>query len=316
MDVLERRHAERPYDLIYQYSQIELGALRRLQALAPVVLHPQVHAMGELRWTRREADLARRCEPLPRRGAVVSMLALRSLAQHRDIRLARGVITASRYFAEDLARDYGVPRERFKVVPNPIDLRRFHPRDSVPAERPLTALFVTRLSVRKGVEMIVKLSHRLADLKDDLRLVVVGDKTLWSDYRPLLRDLNPAVATYHGPGEREVPRLYREADLVLQPSHYEPFALTVAEALASGCPVVVSNAVGAAEQVDPRCCRVFPRGHMDAFEAEVRELVGDLLGGAGDELRAVARSEAERRFDPLAVGGRLAGALESLAAGA
>ena len=309
--VLERLHATRPYDLVYQYSQIELGALRGLRArLPPVVLHPEVHAAGELRWLRLEAALMRRCASFPRRTAVRAMLALRSFLQRRDMPVARLVIAPSRHFAEQLGRDYGVAPERLAVVPNPIDLRRFSPADQAPSRRPLTALFVSRIAVRKGVETVVQLSHRLADLAADLHLLVVGDKDQWSDYRPLLRDLHPGVASYHGPATAEVPRLYREAAMLLQIPHYEPFGLTVGEALASGCPVISSDVVGAVEDVDRRCCRIFPTGDLDALEGEVRRLLAELQAG-GTEVRRLARAEAERLFDPLAVGERLAAALET-----
>jgi glycosyltransferase involved in cell wall biosynthesis len=257
--LVAERHAAEPYDLVYQFSQIELGRLRSLRRrLPPIVLHPEVHAAGELRWWRRESALVRRCESAPRRLAVPAMLRLRTLAQRRDMALARLVIAPSRRFAELLEHDYGVPSERLQVVPNPIELRRFAAGEPE-ADRPrLVALYVSRMSVRKGVEVVVELSHRLSDLRDRLELKLVGDKTLWSDYRPLLRDLNGDLATYLGPQSTEIPKLYREADVLVQPAHYEPFSLAVAEALASGCPVIASDEVGAVEEVDRRCCRTFP----------------------------------------------------------
>jgi glycosyltransferase involved in cell wall biosynthesis len=155
------------------------------------------------------------------------------------------------------------------------------------------------MSVRKGVEMVVGLSHRLSDLAGRVRIRVVGDRTVWSDYRCLLEDLNPHIAVYQGGVPPEgLPDVYRAAHGLIQPSHYEPFGLTVAEALASGLPVVASDEVGASEGVDPRCCRTFPAGDLPAFEAAVRQLVDQIAGGAGAELRTLAREEAERLFSP------------------
>jgi glycosyltransferase involved in cell wall biosynthesis len=217
------------------------------------------------------------------------------------------VVAPSRRFAEHLERDYGVPPERLKVVANPIDLERFVPGAQHTGDSgPLTILFVSRIAVRKGVEVVVALSHRLADLADQVHIEVVGEQSLWSDYRPLLEDLNPRVANYFGGAGPELPELYRSAALLMQPAHYEPFALTVGEALASGRPVVASDEVGASEGVDSRCCRVFPAGDLDALEMEVRGLVNELRNGAGAELGRIARSEAERLFDPSTVAARLA----------
>src|ERR1700754_4285484 len=62
-DRLAERHAERPFDVAYRLSQIELLALRRhRRRLPPIVLHPEVHASGELRHHWRERRLALRGE--------------------------------------------------------------------------------------------------------------------------------------------------------------------------------------------------------------------------------------------------------------
>jgi glycosyltransferase involved in cell wall biosynthesis len=298
---IAERHARSPYDALYQFSQLELFAVRRLRhALPPIVVHPEVHAAGELHWHRKERRLARDGESLARYTAVHAMLQARTLTQRRDLRYVKRVIAPSRMFAHLLAEDYGLSERELRVVPNPVDLERFHPDTGRPlTSGAITLLYVSRIAVRKGVELIVDLSNRLADLEGRVRLLVVGGHTLWSDYRRLLTRLNPSVAEYCGevqPGA--LPALYRDAAALLQPSHYEPFALTVAEALASGVPVVVSDAVGAAEDVDGSCCRVFATGDPDAFEDAVRRLVRDLSNGNGVWLSQRARDEATRRFSP------------------
>jgi glycosyltransferase involved in cell wall biosynthesis len=295
---IARRHAERPYDVLYQFSQSEMVSLRRrARDLPPIVVHPSTHAAGELRWHRREAALSRRCEPLRKRALVRAMLIARAAVQRRDIHLAGRVLGVSALFARHLERDYAIPRERLGVVRNPIDLARFEPAPAPPAEGPLELLYVSRMSARKGVEMIVDLSHRLADLEGRVRIRAIGGCTSWSDYRPLLADLHHGTAVYDDRlSPHELSLLYRRGAAVLQPSLYEPFALTVGEGLASGLPAVASDEVGAIDGLDPRVCRVFPAGDGDAFEREVRALVEELENGAGEGLREVARGEAERLF--------------------
>jgi glycosyltransferase involved in cell wall biosynthesis len=230
--------------------------------------------------------------------AVRGVLATRALLQRRGAGAVDAFVAPSAVFAREIERDYRIEASRVHVVPNPVDLRRFYssPRTESTAYT-LELLYVSRIALRKGVELVVGLSHRLQDLAGTVRLRIVGDKALFSDYRPLLADLNPAVATYDGRrSSLELATLYRMSDALLQPSHYEPFALTVGEALASGLPVVASDQVGATEGVDRRVCRVFASGNLDAFEAAVRGLIDDLRAGSGIGLRDVARSEAERLF--------------------
>lgn len=298
-DRVAERHRARPYDVLYQFSQTELTALRRrARELPPIVLHPSTHAAGELFWHRAESELSRRCEPARKRLLVRAMLSARARAQRRDVQLARRVLGVSARFAEHLARDYRIPAERLGVVPNPIDLDRFRPPPTAPsATAPLDLLFVSRMSARKGVELVVDLSHRIADLAGAVRIRAVGGPTSWSDYRRLLADLNPATAVDEGQmSPFHLSLLYGTAGAVLQPSRYEPFALTVGEALASGTPVVASDEVGAIDGVDPAVCRVFPSGDAEAFEYAVRTLVEDISGPAETSLRTLARAEAERLF--------------------
>lgn len=309
---IAERHARRPYDVVYQFSQSELSGLRRFRdILPPIVVHPSTHAAGELAWYRREAALARRCEPLGRRLMARAMLTVRAAMQRQQVPRADRVLGVSRRFAEHLAADYRIPPERLGVVINPIDLDRFRPGDGHAPDGPLTLLFVSRISVRKGVDLIVDLSHRLVDLEGQVRLLVVGGPTMWSDYRKLLSELNPRIATYID----EVPpdalcHLYHRAATVLQPSQYEPFALTVGEALAAGTPVVVSDEVGAGEHADPRVCSIFPRGDLDAFESSVRAAIALARSADRARLSELARNEAERLFAPPTVAAKLLGELE------
>jgi len=315
---LLNRHAEQPYDVVYQFSQFELLGLRRhLSTLPPVIVHPETHAAGELRWLIHEVGLAHRSGFHASWAAASAMLASRSMLQRRDARSVAGIIAPSRVFANHLRRDYGVAPERLHVVPNCVDLTKFTPPSGSVRTGPVRILFVSRMAVRKGVDMLVALSHRIADLAGQVQVEAVGSEAMWSDYRPLLRDLHPAIGrhrAYIPPGE--LADLYGEADLLVQPSHYEPFALTVAEALASGIPVVASDEVGAREDVDPQCCSVFRAGDLDGFEAAVRTAVGRARSPHAAEISSLARGEAERLFSPGVVAEQLRDALERARNGA
>jgi glycosyltransferase involved in cell wall biosynthesis len=315
--MLVRHHRDHPYDVVYQFSNIEIFGFRRcLEDLPPLVLHPETHAAGELRWLLKESHLAARCAPVYRRSLVKGALAFRSLVQRRYIHRASAVICISRCFRSHLVADYGLCEARTVVVPNPIQLERFAPDSEAPLRHPLTVLFVGRVSVRKGIDAVVELSHRLDDLQGSVKINVIGGHSLWSDYRKLLDDLNPSIATYLGPmGPEEVTVRLLGADLLIQPSTYEPFGLTVGEALAAGLPVVATDQVGAAEDVDGACCLVVPAGNVVALEKAVRTMVARLSSPERLAMRTLARSEAERLFDPSEVSERVSEVLIDAAAG-
>jgi glycosyltransferase involved in cell wall biosynthesis len=293
-------HLARRYDAVYQFSQPELLALRRRRkSLPPIIVHPEVHAAGELAWHRREDALVRQGESRARTAIVRAMLAARSQLQGRDLRTVAAVICPSAGFARKLVQDHRIRERNLHVVPNPIDLQRFAP--GAASRRPREILFISRISVRKGVEMVVELTERLDDLAEDVRVVVIGDKSLWSDYRPLLASLNPRVSEYRGfVDATQLRDLLAGASLLVQPSHYEPFALTVAESLACGTPVVISDSVGAGEWLDDSCAEIFPTGDADAFEVAVRTMLAR-LDQSEEALRSAARDSAERAFAPQCV---------------
>src|SRR5262249_60637258 len=61
------------------------------------------------------------------------------------------------------------------------------------------------------------------------------------------------------------------------PSDYEPFAVVVNEAMCCGCPVIVSDQVGAARDlVLPVCPEfVFPVGNVPALATTLTEAISD-----------------------------------------
>jgi glycosyltransferase involved in cell wall biosynthesis len=309
-----RDHHLHTFDVIYQFSNIEIFSLRRHMAqLPPLVLHPETHIQGELRWLKNEAGLRTLCEPRHRSLAVLVALSLRSQVQRRDIKRASRVICISSRFRDHLVADYGLAKEKARVIPNPIDLGSFVPA-AKPDASPIRMLFIGRISVRKGIERLVTLSHRLDDLTGTVELEVIGGPTLWSDYRKLLEDLNHRIAKYSGHlGAAQLRKRLSSADLLIQPSLFEPFGLTVGEALASGVPVVVTEEVGAGEGVSSKCCERIPPGDDDAFEKAVRRTVARLRNGDGPTIRALARSEAKRLFDPELVSAAVAEVLAEAA---
>lgn len=312
---LLRNHRRRRYDGIFQFSQTELLLLGVLAGrLPPIVVQPSTIASGELEWHRRESAYARQVESTALHYLARAFMAMRAAVQRRQLRQARLVVGASRAFVRTIQDDYGVPPGRTRVVPHPIDLDYYadvgRPRRG-PAD-PIVLLFASRLSARKGLEMVVDLSHHLDDLAPGIRILVLGGASMWSDYSKHLSELNPRVAqpaqAQHASRMKD---LYGQVDAVLTPSHWEPFSLVTAEALAAGVPVVASDQIGAAEGVDPSVCRIFPAGDAAAFEAAVRRLVEDLRrDGAGVDMAVRARAEARRNFAPERIGAELHEVLE------
>ncbi len=310
-----RRHRQDPYDVVYQFSSIEsLAVPSHLTRTVPLVIHPETHSAGELRSLLAERRLSLRCQPRHRFAVVVAIMLLRALVQRRSIRRASLLVCISGVFRDHLVRDYGFPIAATVVAPNPVRLERFTPADR-PLGDPPVVLVLGRIVARKGIETIVAVAKTLREREVPVRIRVVGGPSLWSDYTRLLEDLPPENAEYAGsvPGS-EIPAELAGSDVLVQASSYEPFALTVAEALAAGVPVIGTSEVGAIERVDRSVAAEVPVGDAQAMATAIVEMLDRVRTDAA-RMRATARDEAERLFAPEVVCEQISTALERLVAG-
>lgn len=311
---LRALHRATPYDFIYQFSAMEsVGIPRNLHI--PIIMHPSVHAQGERTWFDREYRAGVSTQPALKHQIVSRWLQLRSVRQARDARRAAGVLAISRHFGDAVIEDYRVKSDRVRVVPNCINVEEI----SVGAGGN-NVLVVGRLAVRKGLEAVAEITHRWADdrseSESDVRFQVIGNHSLWSDYRDTVGRCNPSVTNLLGHKSRsEVFEALQSGLALLQLSRYEPFGLTVAEALAAGVPVVVTPHVGASEEVSEAVCYVVTTG--DSETTEVVKHLHRLAALSAPERAALAdvcRTEAERLFRPAVVADRLEAALRELLA--
>jgi glycosyltransferase involved in cell wall biosynthesis len=310
-----RRHLAEPYDLIYQFSSVETPAVPvRLARSLPLVIHPETHAAGELRWLVAERRLGLRCQPASMLAAVAAVMAVRALAQRIAIRRARLVICISAVFRDHLVHDYGVRPADTVVVPNPVRLERFSTSAGALGVPP-RILVLGRISVRKGIEDVVAVARMLQGRGVDVRVRVLGGPSQWSNYTKLLEDLPPENSEYagHVPAH-EIPAELARSDILLQPSKYEPFGLTVGEALAAGVPVVATSEVGAIEGVDRAVVAEVQPGDVTGMASAIGVMI-ERLRESPVAIRSTASAEARRLFASSRVCEQISAALERLVDG-
>lgn len=96
---------------------------------------------------------------------------------------------------------------------------------------------------RKGIEKCLIYLSGLKDLKWKLNVVGEGDIEKWQG-----KAIDLGIGTrVDFLGYRVSPPYFRDADIFLFPSTYEPFGLVVSEAVSAGCAVLASNECGAME---------------------------------------------------------------------
>jgi glycosyltransferase involved in cell wall biosynthesis len=138
------------------------------------------------------------------------------------------------------ADDRGAQREAFLVDFPELRDRRF-------------LLFLGRIHPKKGCDLLLKAFATIADRDPELLLVIAGPDP--NNLRQILLagvpKLDPARVVWTGmlTGEAKWGAL-RSAEAFVLPSHQENFGIAVAEALACGTPVLISNKVNIWREIE------------------------------------------------------------------
>ena len=163
----------------------------------------------------------------------------------REYELASRIRVSSEWARASLVAG-GVAGTKVSVLQQPVDIRRYAPVAREPRDAgPLRVCFVGSLDLRKGFVYLLR-AARMLGAGVSLELVGgTGDRCC----RTLLQHERAGLDVRVAPGDPR-PALGR-ADLFVLPTLEDGSPFAVAEAMASGLPVVTTTATGAAEWVRP-----------------------------------------------------------------
>jgi glycosyltransferase involved in cell wall biosynthesis len=190
-----------------------------------------------------------------------------------------------------------------EIIPSSVELDRFRPEVDGDAVRRQLGLegrrvvgFTGRLVPHKGVDDLLR---ALVRLPDDVALLVVGRGPDLGALDALARHLGVAERVRFCPrvSDAELPSYFRAADLFAFPStnRLEGFGLAVAEALASGLPVVVADIPGVREVIEPGVEGLLAEPLLEGeLSDRIRELLDD--PERRQKMGAAARARAEARY--------------------
>ncbi len=161
------------------------------------------------------------------------------------MRSARVVLTVSEHAAADLRGEFPFAAAKVRAVPNGVSAR-FRPSTDARAlaafrarhglgAGPLVAYLGT-LQPRKNVELLAAAFVRAREVVPDAALVLAG--RIRRGYHPSLPDATGGVHRIGTLAADELPSFYGAASVLVSPSLYEGFGLTLLEAMACGCPVI------------------------------------------------------------------------------
>jgi len=182
---------------------------------------------------------------------------------------------------DEIARRYGVPDERLVVIPNGVDLERFHPRRRASEGARLRVdmhvspgavwLFAGSGWRRKGLDTALR---AMATASDRTAELWVAGRDAPGPWRRLADRVGVGGRVrFLGP-RSDLEAVCAAADLLLLPTRYDAFANVCLEAAAAGLPVVTSAANGAARALGEGAAVVDDPEDADAFAARL-DALGD-----------------------------------------
>lgn len=183
----------------------------------------------------------------------------RSAFVRRAVRRMDRVIAVSRVTVQRFSQWAGVREDRFRILPNCVDLSLFMPGPKPHAlarelglENKTVIMTLGRLASEeryKGFDQVLECLPRLAREIPDIAYLVCGD----GPDRPRLQAKAAALGIAHlvrfsgFVAERDKADYYRLADAFVMPSRGEGFGIVFLEAIACGTPVVGSTIDGSRE---------------------------------------------------------------------
>jgi glycosyltransferase involved in cell wall biosynthesis len=211
-------------------------------------------------------------------------------------------ITVSYDLEKHLIDRYGVSPALVRTIPNGIDTARFDSggrteelrRELGIKEGDRVIGTIGRLMKQKGVPWLLKAFSMLRAEVSDVSLVIVGDGEERENLENQAGELGISDSVIFAGIRRDIPDILAMFDIFTLASLWEGQPITIMEAMASGRPIVATDAGGNAEILDGgRYGMIVPREDPGALARSIRELLDDPERAArlGDGARERARAE-------------------------
>lgn len=225
------------------------------------------------------------------------------LIERKNIENAAFIHCTSEAEAQEVRRL--VPGVCIKIIPPGLTPDEYNRKDeSLPSNlRPIqdkkNILFLSRIHPGKGLELLLQAMAALREERKDFHLFLAGSgKKVYVDkMHALSRRLGlPDDVTFLGEViGKEKMALYRNADMFILPSYHESFGVAVVEAMASGCPVLISNRVAIHDEIQRAGAGLIFSTELKSLVAALRKLLDD--EALRVEMKAKARELVREKYD-------------------
>lgn len=199
------------------------------------------------------------------------------------MKLADRVVAVSTNTANDIWQFLGIDSSKTTVIPNGVEscFQVLEPnkyrsiQQHYQGDNKWCLLNVGTTHQRKNIETVLKVTAALKNAGCPVVLWRVGAE-LTPQQNELVQTLGieDVVVKFDKPDLQTLIKIYNAADILLAPSLYEGFGLTVLEAMSCGTPVITSNISALPEVVDDAAIVCDPLD-IDTMTKEISKLMSD-----------------------------------------
>lgn len=224
------------------------------------------------------------------------------------IALSADVVVCVSNYERKIIEASGVKIKHFEVLPNGVDVGRYSrvisdTRSRVRYGGSPTVLYVGRLSPHKGIDTLIAAAPLVLEEVPEARFVIAGpgeisnlkSQIVFSSGNSNL-NLGDRFIFLGEISEEKKISLVQKADVFVLPSRSEAFGITVIEAMAAGCPVVVSDIPALTEIVEhKKTGLVFPVDDEKALASQIIKFLSDQ--DLSRQLSSNAKEEVKEKYD-------------------
>ncbi len=183
------------------------------------------------------------------------------------------IITVSEFTKKDIAKEFSLDENKFRVVHNGINNEFFYPKQNGP--RPENALIVTNSADTplKGLNFLLEAVAEIR-ARQPIRLTVIGQPKKDGIIENLVKKLGVGdIVHFTGRiDNEEFADYYAKSTIAVVPSLYEGFGIPAAEAMACGVPLI-STSGGALPEVVGDAGMIVPPADTQALAQAIMRLL-------------------------------------------
>lgn len=205
----------------------------------------------------------------------------------KEITRADVIITFSDFIKKSTSEFLKIPDYRIKRIYHGFDRNIFRIYEKAEAEEVRGRyklpenfiLFVGSIEPRKNLKNLINAYLMLSEyIRKEYKLLIVGFKG-WrnADIMQLIKNTEPYVQYFGYIPDEDLGKIYNLASILVFPSFYEGFGLPPLEAMACGCPVVVSNVASLPEVCGDAAYYINPYGIESIAEGMYKVLTDSKL---------------------------------------